>query len=485
MQIVNAPSSGSASQTGVFNVGYTVGIASVAALGGLLFGYDWVVIGGAKPFYEAYFGLSSEELIGWANSCALVGCLIGSLAAGMLSDRYGRKKVLFIAALIFTASSILTGWAHHFNAFVLSRIAGGIAIGLASNVSPTYIAEISPAPWRGRLVSLNQLALVSGILAAQIVNWLIAEKTPDGLSSRVFLQTWNVQFGWRWMFTAVAVPGIVFFVMTIAIPESPRWLMTAGFETEAERILRRIGGNAYADVELAQIRASLEVETRQRSEWRELLAPALRRALTIGIVLAVLQQWSGINILFNYAQEIYHSAGYGVNDILFNIVITGFINLVFTVIAIGCVDRFGRRALMLGGCAGVGLAHLLAALAYWRGLHGPVILVITLSAIACYAVSLAPITWVLITEIFPNKVRGLAVSIAVSALWASAFVLTYTFPLLNRALGTGGTFFCYGAICIFGGLFVYLFVPETKGRSLEQIGMKLSSGKELRAPTSF
>jgi SP family xylose:H+ symportor-like MFS transporter len=451
------------------HVSYIVGIASIAALGGLLFGYDWVVIGGAKPFYEAYFQLHSEQLIGWANSCALLGCLLGSLAAGAFSDRFGRKWCLIGSALLFALSSILTGWTNHFAEFVLWRIAGGVAIGLASNVSPTYIAEISPAPWRGRLVSLNQLALVVGILGAQIVNWLIAQKTPEAISAAAFEQTWNVQSGWRWMFTAVAVPAVIFLLTAIFIPESPRWLLTRGEEARARRILVLIGGENYATEVLCDVRHSLAEEVRERAQWRELLAPGLRRVLLIGVVLAVLQQWSGINVLFNYAEEIYRSAGYGVNQIMFNIVITGTINLFFTLVAIGCVDRFGRRSLMLWGCAGIGISHLLAAFAYWRSMHGTAVLVVTLGAIACYAVSLAPITWVLITEIFPNRVRGMAVSVAVSALWAAAFLLTYTFPLLNRLLGTGGTFFSYGIICIGGGIFVFLCVPETRGRSLEQI----------------
>ncbi len=468
------------SATSELHAPYIWGIASVAALGGLLFGYDWVVIGGAKPFYEAYFHLHSEQLIGWANSCALVGCLLGSLAAGAFSDRIGRKRCLISSALLFASSSILTGWADHFTSFVIWRIVGGLAIDLASNVSPTYIAEISPARWRGRLVSLNQLALVVGILGAQIVNWLIAEKTPEAITAAAFEQTWNVQSGWRWMFTAVALPAVIFLVTALFIPESPRWLITRGHEEKARQTLVRIGGDTYATEVLNDVHRSLLDEVRDGVQWRELLTPGLRRVLLIGVILAVLQQWSGINVLFNYAEEIYRSAGYGVNEILFNIVITGTINLVFTLIAMGCVDRFGRRSLMLWGCAGVGISHLLASVAYWRNLHGTGVLVVTLCAIACYAVSLAPVTWVLITEIFPNRVRGMAVSIAVSALWAAAFLLTYTFPLLNRRLGTGGTFFCYGIICIAGGVFVFFFVPETRGRSLEQI----EDSMLVRTPTA-
>jgi sugar porter (SP) family MFS transporter len=452
-----------------YHTAYIWGIASVAALGGLLFGYDWVVIGGAKPFYEVYFQLDSERLIGWANSCALVGCLAGSILAGRLSDQLGRKRVLLFSAFLFALSSVLTGWAHSFSAFVLWRIVGGMAIGLASNVSPTYIAEISPAPWRGRLVSLNQLSIVVGILAAQIVNWLIAQKVPDGSTAAEISHSWNAHYGWRWMFTAVALPAVVFLVCTIGIPESPRWLLVRNEEHRARQILARIGGPTYAELEVTRVRTSLQAEIAQRTKWRELLAPRLRRVLLIGVALAVLQQWSGINILFNYAEEIYRSAGYGVNDVLFNIVITGIINLVFTLVAMGFVDRLGRRSLMLFGCAGVGVAHLLASLAYMRGLKGTPVLLLTLCAIACYAASLAPVTWVLIVELFPNRVRGIGVSVAVSALWSASFLLTYTFPLINRALGTSGTFLAYATVCFLGEAFIFFFVPETKGKSLEEI----------------
>jgi SP family xylose:H+ symportor-like MFS transporter len=461
------PSSTTAFQ-GQLRIRYIWGIAFVAAMGGLLFGYDWVVIGGAKPFYEAYFRLNSAASIGWANSCALLGCFAGSLLAGRLSDRLGRKRVLLISGLLFAISSVLTGWSFSFTAFILWRVIGGVAIGLASNVSPMYIAEISPAAWRGRLVSLNQLALVVGILAAQIANWRIAERVPDHISQAAMASSWNTQFGWRWMFTAVAIPAIIFFVTTPLIPESPRWLVARGRMADAGKVLTRIGGHAYSEQELQAVSESLAVSTSER-DWRAFRAPNIQKLLWIGIALAVLQQFSGINILFNYAEEVYRSAGYGVNDILFNIVITGTINLVFTVVAMFLVDRFGRRRLMLLGCLGVGASHVAASFAYRQGLQGTWVLVLTLCAIACYAMSLAPVTWVLITEIFPNRVRATSVSISVAALWVASFALTYTFPLLNRSIGTAGTFLTYGTICFLGAIFILLFVPETKGRSLEEI----------------
>ncbi len=460
-----------------YNTRYIWLICAVAALGGLLFGYDFVVIGGAKPFYERYFELSSERLIGWANSCALVGCLAGSLASGLFTDRFGRKKILILAALLFAVSSVLTGWAPSFGWFVAWRIAGGSAIGLASNVSPLYIAEVSPREWRGRLVALNQLTIVIGILAAQVVNWRIAQPVPDGATAEMIRLSWNGQYAWRWMFTAVAAPAAVFFAGAWLVPESPRWLAKRPGQRDslrAREILARIGGASYANREMLEIAGSgKESGPAGGTRWSELLSPGLARILAMGVALAVLQQWCGINVIFNYAEEIYQRAGYNVNGVLFNIVITGAINLACTLLALGFVDRFGRRGFMLAGSAGIAVSHTLLGLAYHFGMKGLPVLVLTLCAIGCYAMTLAPITWVLISEIFPNRVRGRAVSISVSALWIACFLLTFTFPVLNSALGSAGTFWLYAAICLAGFGFVLLRVPETKGKSLEQIEQEL------------
>jgi len=450
-----------------YNTRYVWTLATVAALGGLLFGYDWVVIGGAKPFYEKFFRLESEQVIGWANSCALVGCLAGSVLSGFATDPLGRKKLLIAAASLFGLSSVLTGWAATFWQFVVWRIAGGVAIGIASNVSPVYIAEVSPAPWRGRLVAMNQMTIVAGILAAQIINWMIAEPVQAGATAEAIRASWNGQFGWRWMFSAVAIPSLIFLAGSLLVPESPRWLATRGQKDRARRTLARIGGEAFADRELGEVLAAAgrHAETR----WRELLAPGMRRVLGIGVFLAVLQQWSGINVIFNYAEEVYRGAGYGVSETLFNIVITGTINLVFTVAAFAFVDRMGRRVLMLAGCAAIAACHLLLGLAFHFGLKGWPVLVCTLGAIGSYAMTLAPVTWVLISEIFPNRIRGAAVSVAVSALWIACFALTFTFPVLNRALGSAPTFWLYAGICFAGFVFVLLRVSETKSKTLEQI----------------
>ena len=459
---------------------YTWLAASSGALGGLLFGYDWVVIGGAKPFYEIFFQLDSPALQGWAMSCALIGCLVGAITSGMLSNRFGRKKLLTLSALVFAASSLGTGLAHHFLVFVLWRMLGGCAIGLASGVSPMYIAEISPAHLRGRMVSLNQLAIVFGILLAQLMNWLIARPVPRGYTPMQILSSWNGQTGWRWMFAVTAVPSILFLIASLLVPESPRWLASRGHSERAQRVLQKLGGNAYAQQVMDDFARASSLEE-PRTGLRNLLSPGIFKLLLLGVGLAVLQQWCGINVIFNYAQEIFAAAGYQVSDILFNIVITGAVNVVFTLLALGAIDRFGRRILLLTGVSGLALIYTLLGLLYHLHMQGKPMLFLVLAAIGCYAMSLAPATWVVIAEIFPNRVRGTAVAVAVSALWIACFVLTYTFPLLNAALGAAGTFWSYAAICVAGLLFLFFKLPETKGKSLEEIEASLAATQHRRS----
>jgi sugar porter (SP) family MFS transporter len=286
-------------------------------------------------------------------------------------------------------------------------------------------------------------------------------------------QSWNGQYGWRWMFAAVVAPSIIFFLAALFVPESPRWLVQKGMLEGARATLGRIGGTAYANEAVAEIRMTLSDDGGAR--WADLLGPGVRRALGIGIALAILQQWSGINVIFNYAEEIYRGAGYGVSDVLFNIVITGTINLIFTLVALQFVDRVGRRPLMLIGCAGIGTAHSLIGVAYRGGLRGLPVLILTLLAIAGYAMSLAPVTWVLISEIFPNRIRGRAISVSVSALWIASFALTYSFPSISKTLGSSGTFWLYAGICLIGFGFVFWGVPETRGKTLEQIERELAA----------
>jgi len=457
-----------------YNWSYLLSISMISAMGGLLFGYDYVVIGGAKPFYEPFFGITGNAFRqGWAMSCALVGCLAGSVLSGWLSDRFGRKKLLILSAAIFVAASIGTGAAGSFTAFVLFRILGGVGIGLASNLSPMYIAEITPAGVRGRFVSLNQLTIVIGILAAQFINWRIAQPVPAGATTNDILNSWNGQMGWRWMFYACAIPAGFFFTMMWFVPESPRWLAKdPARKSRVLRILTKIGGNSFAEKELEAIRETFENKTRE-SGFTMLKEKGMRKILILGIVLAVFQQWCGINVIFNYAQEVFASAGYSVSDTLFNIVITGSVNLVFTFVGIFTVDRLGRKGLMLFGAGGLAGMFAVTGAMYFFHLQGLPLLIMVVAIIGCFAMSLGPVTWVVLSEIFPNRIRGFAMSIATFALWAACFVLTYTFPLLNKLLNASGTFWLYGLICVFGFFYILKKLPETKGKSLEQIENEL------------
>jgi SP family sugar porter-like MFS transporter len=458
-----------------YNWAYLISISLVSAMGGLLFGYDWVVIGGAKPFYEPFFGITDSAFLqGWAMSCALIGCLAGAVISGWLSDRYGRKRLLILSAALFVAASIGTGGASSFLLFVLFRILGGIGIGLASNLSPMYIAEVTPGNVRGRFVSINQLTIVIGILAAQLINWRIAEPVPAGATVTDLMNSWNGQTGWRWMFYACTIPALLFFILMWIVPESPRWLAkNINKQERALGILTRIGGSQFATAELASINETLNTKN-INSELSFLRQSGTHKIIVLGVVLAVFQQWCGINVIFNYAQEIFANAGYSVSDTLFNIVITGSVNLIFTFVGMFTVDRLGRKALMLFGAGGLAMIFAITGTMYFFHIQGLPLLVMVVIAIACYAMSLAPVTWVVLSEIFPNRIRGVAMSIATFALWSACFVLTYTFPLLNKLLSASGTFWLYGIICIFGFWFILRKLPETKGKSLEELEHKLT-----------
>ncbi|WP_263364996.1 sugar porter family MFS transporter [Edaphobacter acidisoli] len=454
--------------SGEVNPRYVWFIASIAALGGLLFGYDWVVIGGAKPFYEAFFHLTTAAQEGWAMSCALVGCLIGAIISGVLSEALGRKRSLQIAAAAFVVSSCGTAFASSFTSFVLWRISGGLAIGLASSLSPMYISEIAPAAIRGKLVCLNELTIVLGLLSAQIMNWLIAKPVAANATPSEILASWNGLYAWRWMFGVTAVPAVLFLIGTFVVPESPRWLALRGRTSEASSILTRIGGPSNAAFILDEIAATPRSQGFVH-ELHTLLEPKLRRVLFLGIALAVLQQWCGINVIFNYAQEIFTAAGYTLSSMLFNIVVTGITMVIFTFIAIATVEDKGRRVLMLTGCAGLLIIYTVLGYLYNIHSHGLPMLVLVIASIACYAMTLAPITWVILAEIFPGHIRGTAMAIATMSLWAACFVLTYTFPALNRSVGTAHTFWIYAVVCALGFLLIRRWLPETKGKTLEQI----------------
>ena len=452
-----------------FNHAYIFGISMVSAMGGLLFGYDWVVIGGAKPFYERFFDIaSSANLQAWAMSSALIGCVLGAVTSGVISEKFGRKWPLLLSALLFTVASLGTGIASSYQFFIVFRIIGGVGIGLASALSPMYIAEVAPSHLRGRFVSLNQMTIVIGILAAQVINLLIADKVPLGATDEFIRNSWNGQIGWRWMFYVCTFPASLFFILTFFLPESPRWLIKAGKADKAFPTLKKIGGETYARDEMAAIQASL-IDVSEKVDYKVLFSPKFRSILVIGVVLAVFQQWCGINTVFNYAEEIFTAAGYGVSDTLFNIVITGSVNLIFTLVAMFTVDKWGRKKLMLFGSIGLAINYLLLGTAFFLGIKGIAVLSLVVIAIGIYAMSLAPIVWVILSEIFPNRIRGAAMALATFSLWIACFVLTFTFPLLNKSFGAAGTFWVYAGICLLGFFFIMKRLPETKGKSLEEI----------------
>lgn len=446
-----------------YNKRFTYFICFVSAMGGLLFGYDWVVIGGAKIFYEQYFGIvGNPAMQGLAMSIALAGCLIGALTAGMLADRLGRKSLLLVSAFIFATTAYGTGAFDTFTPFLVIRFLGGIAIGIASGLSPMYIAEVAPASVRGKLVSLNQLTIVVGILGAQIVNWLLVSDDT----------AWNIERAWRWMFWAAAFPACAFLLLALFIPESPRWLAMKGRTEKAFATLTQIGGKEYAAGEMHAFEQA-EAEKQSQGGLKLLFSKPYRLVLTIGIIIAVFQQWCGTNVIFNYAQEIFQSAGYDVDNTFINIVVTGIANLIFTFVAIYTVDRLGRRALMLIGAGGLAGIYAILGLCYYMEMSGVLMVALVVLAIACYAMSLGPVTWVLLSEIFPNRVRAVAVATGTFSLWVASCTLTYTFPFLNAGLGTSGTFWIYACICLAGFLFFLKKLPETKGKSLEELEREL------------
>ena len=433
--------------------GFLYFICSVSAMGGLLFGYDWVVIGGAKPFYEVFFGITdSPALQGLAMTTANIGCLVGAMTAGILADRWGRKPLLLIAAVLFTVSAITTGAFNDFTLFNIARFLGGIGIGVASALSPMYIAEVSPAHIRGRMVSLNQMTIVLGILGAQIINMLLAESVSEGASQTELMSSWNVQMGWRWMFWAETLPAGLFLLLAYFIPESP----------------------VFTEIKKAkQMKQPTTKEKQSKSATASLFS--YKKVLLLGLVIAVFQQWCGTNVIFNYAQEIFQGAGFSVDGMFINIVITGIANVLFTFVALYTVEKWGRRTLMLIGAGGLGLIYLILGTCYFLGVQGIAMVALVVAAISCYAMTLGPVTWVLLSEIFPHKIRGLAMSVCTFALWAGCCTLTYSFPIMNTSLGSYGSFWIYSAICMVAFLFLLKRCPETKGKSLEELEKELAT----------
>ena len=451
-------------------------ICLVAAMGGFLFGYDWVVVGGAKPFYEPYFNLSTAGEKGWGTSSALVGCIVGAFLCYIYSDRYGRKRLLIVAGLLFTVSAIGTALTETFVAYNIWRIVGGFGIGIALNLSPMYIAEMSPPEMRGKFVSVNQLMIMIGILAAQVANWqisLLDTDMPATASAEVIRQSWNGQVGWRWMFGLEAFPALLFFVLMMIMPESARWLVKNGQHRKAQRILEKIGGSDYAAREINSIKSTMSDDDISKVNFRALLEPGLFRILMLGFFLAFLQQWCGMNVIFYYAADIFLAAGYDIKQMMLQIVVIGSVMVVSVIITILLVDRYGRKALMLLGTGTLALIYIIEGYFFQLGVQGAPIVILTLLSVAIYSFTLAPVVWVILSEIFPNRIRGAAMSLSAMALWVGNFSLTFTFPWIMETLGWSMNFWLYALICVGGFIIIYFKLPETKGKSLENIQREL------------
>lgn len=435
---------------------YIIVISLISALGGYLFGFDFAVISGALPFLRTEFLLDVWKE-GFLTGSLGLGCIAGCLFAGNFTDHYGRKPALLLAAFIFAISSAGMAFSNGFNVFVIMRFAAGVGVGIASMVSPMYIAEVSPASVRGRNVSINQLTIVVGILVTNVVNYILADKGADA---------------WRWMFGMGVIPSSLFFLGVLWLPESPRWLVKTGKTAKAETILKKIGNGFYARQTVREIEASMSGSS---NPVKSVFDKTVRPAIIIGITLAVFQQLCGINVVFNYTSTIFEFVGANLDRQLFETISMGVVNLIFTLVAMWQVDKLGRRPLMLVGSLGLSVIYIILAILLQNHFSTAWVSVFVLLAIATYACSLAPVTWVLISEIFPNKIRGKATSLAIVCLWASYFILVFTFPFLAKILGTYGPFYLYAGICLLGFLFVKKRVHETKGRTLEQLELTINT----------
>ncbi|WP_025849336.1 sugar porter family MFS transporter [Paenibacillus ehimensis] len=444
-------------QNGQVSMKFVTLVSIVAALGGLLFGFDTAVVSGAIGFMKQRFDLNELE-VGWAVSSLIIGCIAGAAVSGMLSDRFGRKKVLIAAAVLFIIGSAGSAVPDTFTGYIIARMIGGIGIGITSTLCPLYNAEIAPARYRGRLVALNQFATVTGIFLVYFVNSGIAGYGDDA---------WNIATGWRWMFGVGVLPGLLFLVLLFFVPESPRWLIKQGRPVEALPILLKIHGDDLARQEVLDIKESFKQEN---ASLRQLFSPGLRTALLVGVVLAVLQQVTGINAIMYYAPEIFKEAGAGTNASLVQTILVGLINFLFTILALWLIDKAGRKALLLVGSALMTVSLLVIGIAFHSGqTSGPLVLVSILVYVAAFAISLGPVVWVLLSEIFPNRIRGRATAIASMSLWAADYIVSQSFPPMLNTAGPAMTFWIFGVLSLVTFLFTWRVVPETKGKSLEEI----------------
>jgi SP family xylose:H+ symportor-like MFS transporter len=445
------------------NKNYILFIALSAALGGLLFGYDTAVISGAIGNLTEYFHLTPVET-GWAISSALVGCLIGAFFSDYLSNRLGRRATMLITAILFILNSVGTALPNSFTMFVLFRIVGGIGVGIASMVVPMYIAEIAPPKRRGALVGNYQLAIVIGIVVVYFVNYFIALQGDA---------QWNLNIGWRWMFGSEIIPSILFLVFIFLIPESPRWLLQKGKSEQAVAVLEKI--NAPEDVAQVQSEIQNSLEQEDKGQWNNLVNPIYKKALFVGIGLSILQQLTGINAILYYAPEIFKSLGSSTDASLLETSILGVVNLIFTLLAIKWVDKMGRKPLLYIGSAGMTISLAAVGIFIYNEAVGNYVLPFLILFMASFSISWGPIVWVLLSEIFPNKIRSLALAISVFIQWVANFVVTQVFPSLieNQWLKDNFNgafpFYLFSVICLFSLFFVWKKVPETKNKSLEQM----------------
>lgn len=433
-----------------YNTTYILSISFISALGGYLFGFDFAVISGALPFLKGHFGLDAYWE-GFTTGSLALGCIVGCILAGKISVKYGRKPGLMIAGAIFALSSLSMAFAPLLFIFITARFIAGIGVGMASMLSPMYISEISPAPIRGRMVAINQLTIVIGILVTNLVNYSLRNSGDEA---------------WRWMFGLGAIPSSIFFIGVFFLPESPRWLIKAGRNDKAKKVLSSIGNFDFADKTFAAIGKSISGETKM--VYRQAFKKPFLAAVLVGIGLAVFQQFCGIGVVFNYTTTIFESIDFSKDDQLMQTVFIGVVNLFFTFLAMGLVDKIGRKPLMLSGAIGLAILYIVIAQALQT--KSSISAVFLLAAIGLYATSLAPVTWVLISEIFPNKVREAATTIAIVCLWGAYFILTFTFPILGKLMGgIANTFYVYAVVCTLGAVFVWLNVKETKGKTLEEM----------------
>lgn len=451
-------------------------VTLTAALGGFLFGYDWVVIGGAKPFYEPFFQIISPEDQGWGTSSALVGCMIGATLCIFLSEPYGRKRLLLISGFLFSLSAIGTALADTFWWFNFYRIVGGVAMGVALNLSPLYISEIAPAKNRGRLVTINQLLIMFGVLLAQLINWrisLLDSSLSDTAGMEEIAASWSGQVGWRWMFGAETVPALLFFALMFWVPESPRWLIKMGRIDEAQQVLLKLGGEEYAKQSLSEIKLAIHGEGEKAFDLRSLFQPTVIKLLVLGIFLAFLQQWSGINVVIYYAADIFQAAGFNLKQMMLNIVVIGGVMVASVFVTLATVDRFGRKTILMTCLFAMALIYGGIGYSFFADLGGSWVVVLVLANVMFYSISLAPLLWVLLSEIFPSKVRGAAISVGALAHWVGNFTLTYFFPAIKENLGWANNFWLYGVICLLGFVILWFALPETKGKSLEELEKEL------------